>query len=60
MYGMSATSPTGTMALGVPAASTSLGIMFDSVWMVFAAVTVLFMVISLWQLFRPNGDRPRP
>jgi hypothetical protein len=45
-------------AMGVPA--SSLGIMLDSVWMVFAAITATFVLISAWQLVRPAGDHPRP
>lgn len=45
-------------ALGVPA--SSLGLMLNSVWMAFAAITMVFMAISIWQLIRPAGNHPRP
>ena len=51
MYGQKA-------AMALPA--SSIGVMFNGVWMVFAIITVMFMAISVWQLVRPDGDRPRP
>jgi heme/copper-type cytochrome/quinol oxidase subunit 2 len=36
------------------------GMMLESVWMVFAAITVVFMGISAYQLVRPAGNHPRP
>lgn len=57
MYGP-VNSPTMTAAMTIP--SSSLGVMFEPIWMVFGAITVIFMAVSVWQLCRPNGDRPRP
>jgi predicted small integral membrane protein len=34
--------------------------MFEGVWVVFAAITILFIAISVWQLIRPAGNHPRP
>lgn len=51
MYGQKA-------ALAMPAAG--VGIMFQTVWWLFAVITIMFMVVAGYQLLRPNGDRPRP
>ena len=46
-------------AMALPISSTGM-VMLDSVWMVFAAITVTFMGISIYQLVRPAGNHPRP
>ena len=58
MYGQAITSPNTTAMAAVP--TSSLGVMFEGVWMVFAAITILFVAISIWQLIRPAGHHPRP
>lgn len=46
-------------AVALPAVSGA-GVLFESVWMVFAAVTIVFISISAYQLVRPAGNHPRP
>jgi hypothetical protein len=51
MYGQKS-----AMALPVSGA----GMLFESVWIIFAAITVVFMGVSVFQLVRPTGNYPRP
>jgi hypothetical protein len=51
MYGQKS-----AMALPVSGA----GMLFESVWMVFAGITIVFMGVSMYQLVRPAGNHPRP
>jgi hypothetical protein len=46
-------------AMALPAGAGA-NLLLDSVWMVFAAITVAFVLISMYQLVRPSGDHPRP
>jgi hypothetical protein len=56
MYGQPSSST--VTAMGAPV--SSLGIMFEQVWMVFAIITIIFILVSIWQLVRPTGNFPRP
>ncbi|HEX4393317.1 MAG TPA: hypothetical protein VH084_17510 [Mycobacterium sp.] len=46
-------------AMALPMSGVGIA-MLDSIWMVFAAITVMFMGISMYQLVRPAGNHPRP